>query len=152
MIDIKMCRRFETHSHSHYSNIRLLDSINRPKDMILTAYKLGLSGICLTDHEALCGHVEFLQLEKSLKEKGKIPEDFKIGLGNEIYLTDDRRKSQKYFHFILIAKDTEGHRQLRELSELNKILVDPIDFSKANYVREFEKKRTVDYLSKVLEE
>lgn len=116
MIDIKMCRRFETHSHSHYSNIRLLDSINRPKDMILTAYKLGLSGICLTDHEALCGHVEFLQLEKSLKEKGKIPEDFKIGLGNEIYLTDDRRKSQKYFHFILIAKDTEGHRQLRELS------------------------------------
>ena len=84
--------------------------------MILTAYKLGLSGICLTDHEALCGHVEFLQLEKSLKEKGKIPEDFKIGLGNEIYLTDDRRKSQKYFHFILIAKDTEGHRQLRELS------------------------------------
>ena len=116
VIDIKMCRRFETHSHSHYSNIRLLDSINRPKDMILTAYKLGLSGICLTDHEALCGHVEFLQLEKSLKEKGKIPEDFKIGLGNEIYLTDDRRKSQKYFHFILIAKDTEGHRQLRELS------------------------------------
>lgn len=116
MIDIKMCRRFETHSHSHYSNIRLLDSINRPKDMILTAYKLGLSGICLTDHEALCGHVEFLQLEKSLKEKGKIPEEFKIGLGNEIYLTDDRRKSQKYFHFILIAKDTEGHRQLRELS------------------------------------
>lgn len=116
MIDIKMCRRFETHSHSHYSNIRLLDSINRPKDMILTVYKLGLSGICLTDHEALCGHVEFLQLEKSLKEKGKIPEEFKIGLGNEIYLTDDRRKSQKYFHFILIAKDTEGHRQLRELS------------------------------------
>lgn len=116
MIDIKMCRRFETHSHSHYSNIRLLDSINRPKDMILTAYKLGLSGICLTDHEALCGHVEFLQLEKSLKEKGEIPEDFKIGLGNEIYLTDDRRKSQKYFHFILIAKDDIGHRQLRELS------------------------------------
>ena len=83
-MDIKGIERFETHSHSHYSNIRLLDSINRPKDMILTSYKLGLKGLCITDHEALCGHVEFLQLEKSLKKEGKIPEDFKIGLGNEI--------------------------------------------------------------------
>lgn len=111
--DIPRC---ETHAHSHFSNVRLLDSINRPKDLILTAAKLGLKGIALTDHEILAGHVEWLQLEKSLKEKGKIPEDFKCILGNEIYLTDDRRKSQKYFHFILIAKDTEGHRQLRELS------------------------------------
>ena len=111
--DIPRC---ETHAHSHFSNVRLLDSINRPKDLILTAAKLGLKGIALTDHEILAGHVEWLQLEKSLKEKGKIPQDFKCMLGNEIYLTDDRRKSQKYFHFILIAKDTEGHRQLRELS------------------------------------
>lgn len=111
--DIPRC---ETHAHSHFSNVRLLDSINRPKDLILTAAKLGLKGIALTDHEILAGHVEWLQLEKSLKEKGKIPQDFKCMLGNEIYLTDNRRKSQKYFHFILIAKDTEGHRQLRELS------------------------------------
>lgn len=115
-MDIKGIERFETHSHSHYSNIRLLDSINRPKDMILTSYKLGLKGLCITDHEALCGHVEFLQLEKSLKKEGKIPEDFKIGLGNEIYLTDNRERSQKYYHFILIAKDTIGHKQLRKLS------------------------------------
>lgn len=92
------------------------DSINRPKDLILTAAKLGLKGIALTDHEVLAGHVEWLQLEEKLKKENKIPQDFKCILGNEIYLTDDRRKSQKYFHFILIAKDTEGHRQLRELS------------------------------------
>lgn len=115
-MNINEIPRCETHCHSHFSNVRLLDSINRPKDLILTAAKLGLKGIALTDHEILAGHVEWLQLEKSLKEKGKIPEDFKCILGNEIYLTDDRRKSQKYFHFILIAKDTEGHRQLRELS------------------------------------
>ena len=115
-MNIKDIPRCETHAHSHFSNIRLLDSINRPKDLILTAAKLGLKGIALTDHEVLSGHVEWLQLEKELKTKKKIPEDFKCILGNEIYLTDDRRKSQKYFHFILIAKDTEGHRQLRELS------------------------------------
>ena len=77
---------------------------------------MGLKGIALTDHEILAGHVEWLQLEKKLKEENKIPKDFKCILGNEIYLTNDRSKSQKYFHFILIAKDTEGHKQLRELS------------------------------------
>ena len=55
--------RFETHSHSHYSNIRLIDSICKPKDLILTAFQLGYSGITITDHEALCGHVEWLELE-----------------------------------------------------------------------------------------
>lgn len=84
--------------------------------MILTAYQLGLSGIALTDHEALCGAVEWLELEKELKEKELIPKDFKCILGNEIYLTDDRKKSQKYYHFILLAKDTQGFRQLAKLS------------------------------------
>ena len=108
--------RFETHCHSHYSNIRLIDSICKPKDLILTAFQLGYSGITITDHEALCGHVEWLELEKELKEKGKIPNDFVCALGNEIYLTDTREPSQKYWHFILIAKNTVGHRALRELS------------------------------------
>lgn len=113
---IKSIPRFETHCHSEYSNIRLLDCINRPKDLLTTAAALGYSGLTITDHECLSSHVQFLTLEKELKEKGKLPEDFKLGLGNEIYLTDTRDKSQKYFHFILIAKDTIGHRALRELS------------------------------------
>ena len=113
---IKNYQRFETHCHSEYSNIRLLDCINRPKDLLTTAARLGYAGLTITDHECLSSHVQFLQLEKELKEKDKIPKDFKLGLGNEIYLTDTRNKSQKYFHFILIAKDTIGHRALRELS------------------------------------
>lgn len=106
----------ETHAHSMYSNIRLLDSINRPRDLILTAAELGLSGICLTDHECLCGAVEWLQLEKQLKKDEKISKDFKCGIGNEIYLVDERKPKQDYYHFILIAKDTIGFRQLCELS------------------------------------
>ena len=115
-MDLTQVKRIETHAHSHYSNIRLLDAICRPKDLILTAAELGLSGICLTDHECLCGAVEWLQLEKELKEKGKIPQDFKCGIGNEIYLIDERKPKQKYYHFILIAKDTIGFHQLCELS------------------------------------
>ena len=108
--------RIETHAHSQYSNIRLLDSINRPKDLILKANELSLKGICLTDHECLCGAVEWLKTEKELKAAGKIPPDFKCGIGNEIYLVDNRLPKQKYYHFILIAKDTIGFHQLCELS------------------------------------
>ncbi len=42
--------------------------------------------------------------------------DFKIALGDEIYLVAAREKKIKYYHFILIAKNAIGHKALRELS------------------------------------
>ena len=117
-MDIKNLPRFDNHSHSEFSNLRLIDSINRAEDMILTAHKLGMKGIALTDHETVSGHVKWLNTEKELKKVGKIPEDFKCACGNEIYLVDDRNNIQRYWHFILVAKNTEGHRALRELSSI----------------------------------
>lgn len=108
-----MNKRFETHSHTYYSNLRLLDCINRPKNLIDRAIELGLSGIAITDHEALCGHMEINMYAKTLLESNP---DFKVALGNEIYLTGSRDNGQRYYHFILIAKNKEGHRALRELS------------------------------------
>ena len=57
--------------------------------------------------------MEVNQYAKKIKEKNP---DFTIALGNEIYLTDTRDRGQKYYHFILIAKDAIGHRALREMS------------------------------------
>lgn len=104
---------FNPHSHTVYSNLRLLDAINKPKDLIDTAISMGLSGIAITDHETLSAHVEVNQIMQKYKEKYP---DFTIALGNEIYLVNDRSSGQKYFHFILIAKDAIGHKALRELS------------------------------------
>jgi len=53
-----MLKRFEVHAHTHFSNLRLLDSINRPKNLIDRAIELGLSGICLTEHESLSSALE----------------------------------------------------------------------------------------------
>ena len=108
-------KRFETHTHTHYSNIRLLDSINRPEKLIKYAQEIGLAGIALTDHECLSSSIEVNMLAKKLREADPA---FKVAIGNEIYLTEDREPGQKYFHFILIAKDAIGHRQLRELSSI----------------------------------
>ena len=110
-----MLDRFETHSHTEYSNLRLVDSINKPELLIDRAIELGLRGIALTDHECLSGHIRVQKYWDKIKSANP---NFKVALGNEIYLTDTRDKSQKYYHFILIAKDKIGHRQLRELSSI----------------------------------
>lgn len=108
-----MIPRFEVHSHSHYSNFRIIDSINKPKNLINRAIELGLSGIALTDHETLAGAPE---INLYAQEIQKVKPDFKIAIGNEIYLTENREKGQKYYHFILICKNKTGWRMLRELS------------------------------------
>ena len=102
--------RFECHSHTEYSNLRLLDCINKPKNLVQRAIDIGLSGIAITDHECLSAAIKLNQIQKDC------PDGFKIALGNEIYLVDSRMNGQKYYHFILIAKDKIGFRQLRELS------------------------------------
>jgi DNA polymerase-3 subunit alpha len=110
-----MKKIFDCHSHTMYSNLRLLDCINQPKHLIDKAIELGLGGIAITDHECLSAHMEVNQYAKKLREKHP---DFTIALGNEIYLTDDRSNGQKYYHFILIAKDAIGHKALREMSSI----------------------------------
>lgn len=107
--------RFELHTHSHYSNLRLPDAINTPQKLVDRAYEIGLAGIALTDHEALGGHVE---LDKLKTKYAEIDPNFKIAHGNEIYLVENRENGQKYWHFILIAKDKIGFKALKELSSI----------------------------------
>jgi DNA polymerase-3 subunit alpha len=106
---------FDCHAHTCYSNIRLLDCINRPTELIDRAIELGLSGIAITDHEALCSHIIVNKYAKELQETHP---EFTVALGNEIYLTDTRDSNQKYYHFILLAKDEIGYRGLKELSSI----------------------------------
>ncbi len=112
------------HCHSEYSNLRLLDSINNINNLIDSAANKGYSGIAITDHESLSGHVKALMHVEEQKKKEDLPEDFKLILGNEIYLIDDLEhyksnydsKTMRYYHFLLLAKNKEGHKLLRQLS------------------------------------
>ena len=105
--------RFDPHNHTEYSNLRLVDCINRVPALIDRAIELGLSGIAITDHECLSAHVKANQYAQKIVEEHP---DFKIALGNEIYLCPNREKGQKYYHFILIAKNKQGYQALKELS------------------------------------
>lgn len=110
-----MSGHFDNHAHSWYSNLRLLDCINKPKDLIDQAIKLGLSGIAITDHETVSSWIEINKYAKELRESNP---DFTIALGNEIYLTDSRDMGQKYYHFILLAKNAHGAKGIREMSSI----------------------------------
>ena len=105
--------RFEIHTHTDTSNTRLLDSINRVEDLIDKAVKIGLAGVSITDHECLSNLPAASFYGEKIREEHP---NFKVALGNEIYLCNTRDMSQKYYHFILLAKNATGWRALRELS------------------------------------
>ncbi len=112
------------HCHTDVSNIRLLDSTNKVKDLLKCSVEMGYKGIAITDHEVLSAHVQAIKTVREMKKKNTMPEDFKLILGNEIYLVDsleevkDNYKSgvTKFPHFLLLAKDEIGHEQLRVMS------------------------------------
>ena len=114
----------------------MLDCIIKEDKLIDYALELGLTGVAITDHESVSGYIKALKYMKSLKSKAKKiletePNDkwanqvknFKLVLGNEIYLCRDNLSAKnfikgedKFWHFILLAKDKIGNKQLRELS------------------------------------
>lgn len=107
-------------NHTQYSNLRLRDCIIRENQLIDYAIELGHSVVAITDHEALSCHIKAQKYYRKIKEKNP---DFKLILGNEIYLCRDGLTKDnfisgqdRYYHFILLAKDEIGHAQLRELS------------------------------------
>lgn len=111
------------HVHTEYSNLRLLDCINKVNKLVDYAIEIGYSSISITDHCSLSSHVQCMKKNKELKEKGI---DFKINLGDEIYLVDDVTDTvenyqggiTKFYHFILVAKDIIGYEQLRRIDSL----------------------------------
>ena len=112
---------YNLHTHTEYSNLRLLDSTNKLQKVINNAIELGLNGIAITDHETVSGHVKAIQRQKELINMSS---DFKIILGNEIYLVDSLEEVKdnyqsgitKFYHFILLAKDSIGAEQIRRIS------------------------------------
>lgn len=127
--------------NTEYSNLKLIDSINTNKSLINYAWDCNLSGVAITDHDSVSGHhkaivyfeefiknkyKEYCEANDLVEEDFSVEEmsnllDFKLILGNEIYLTQEGLTEQnmagaKFYHMILLAKDKEGHHQLRQLS------------------------------------
>lgn len=108
------------HNHTDSSNFRARDSINKVTELIDYAHKLGHKGIAITEHETIASSLVAQKYFHS-KQDNIEWKDFKLILGNEIYLCDasvnkENKNNLIFPHFILLALDEEGHKQIRELS------------------------------------
>lgn len=108
------------HNHTDYSNLRLRDCINKVPALIDRAIELNQEVIAITDHETVASYIEVEEYYEKIKKDNP---NFKVIRGNEIYLCrnglnkDNYNKNiDRYFHFILLAKDLEGNKQIREIS------------------------------------
>lgn len=110
-----------THNHTDRSNYRLRDSTNRLDKLCwYAADELHHDFIAITDHETISTAIDCQRIEKEIREKYP---NFKIIRGNEIYLCRNGlnksnfvKGEDRFYHWILLAKDERGHEQLRELS------------------------------------
>lgn len=129
------------HNHTDKSNHENRDSIIPVEELIDIALELGHTGVGVTDHGVLSSHVRAIKhldklkkdvskkLEKDpfnvllLDRKEKL-ENFKLGLGTEIYLVNkeeidlarEKNESTKFYHLVLLAKNKAGHGALRKIS------------------------------------
>ena len=84
------------------------------------AIELGHDVVAITEHDTIASAIRAEKYYNKIKEKNP---NFKLIRGNEIYLVRNglnsdnfKKETDRYFHFILLAKDLEGHRQIREVS------------------------------------
>ena len=81
---------------------------------------MGHSVVAITEHDTIASHI---RAEKYMnKIKDKYP-NLKLIRGNEIYLVRNglntnnyKKETDRYFHFILLARDAIGAKQIREIS------------------------------------
>ena len=98
------------------ANLRLRDAIIKIPDMMNRAEELGWKTVAFTDHESVSSWVK-------VEKEAKNHPDLKVIRGNEIYLVRNGLNSDnfnkdidRYWHFILLAKDLIGAKQIMEIS------------------------------------
>ncbi|MDJ0747098.1 MAG: DNA polymerase III subunit alpha [Xenococcaceae cyanobacterium MO_167.B27] len=101
------------HIHSDYS---LLDGASQIPQLIDRALELGMPAIALTDHGVMYGAIELIKVCRS---KG-----IKPIIGNEMYVINadiehNTKKRYKKYHQVVLAKNTEGYKNLVKLTTIS---------------------------------
>ncbi|MDY7007848.1 MAG: DNA polymerase III subunit alpha, partial [Cyanobacteriota bacterium] len=99
------------HIHSDYS---LLDGASQLPQLIDKAVELGMPAIALTDHGVMYGAIQLIKL---CRNKG-----IKPIIGNEMYVINgdiEKQQKGKKFHQVVLAKNTQGYKNLVKLTTLS---------------------------------
>lgn len=97
------------HKHTHYSNIRTIDSIAKPIDYIKRAKELGHNSYFTTEHG----------FQGNIFEANTLCEEYGIRCiyGVEAYYVDDMcdKTHRTNYHIILIAMTNQGRKQINRI-------------------------------------
>lgn len=91
-------------THTHFED--QYDTANDLTEMVLNFVKLGAKKVALTGHGSMFAYEDLKETVAKLKKKDKIPQDFEIVPGVEVYYTDKSK------HMVLVAKNYEGYKDL----------------------------------------
>ena len=97
----------ELHCHSAFS---FLDGASSPDELVDAAVAHGYSALALTDHDNLCGAMEFAQAAKAA--------GLKAIHGAEVRVVSEREPDAKHRHLTLLVKDAQGWSNLCRLLTL----------------------------------
>ena len=81
------------HNHTQYSNLRLRDCIIKENDLIDYAIELGHEVVAITDHDSIASHIKVQKYYKKVKKDNP---NFKVILGNEIYLVRNGLNAENF--------------------------------------------------------
>lgn len=97
------------HKHTHYSNIRTLDSVCKPEDYMKRAVELGHKLYFTTEH----GFQGNIFEAYTLCEKYGL----KCVYAAEVYYVDDRfdKTSRTNYHLMLVAMTESGRKQINKI-------------------------------------
>lgn len=104
------------HVHTEYS---LLDGANKIPNLVQHVKELGQSSIAITDHGAMYGVIDLYREARS--------NDIKPIIGMEGYLArrghldKDKNYDRKPYHFLMLAKNNTGYRNMSKLSSIAQI-------------------------------
>ncbi len=99
------------HIHSDYS---LLDGASQLPQLIDRAVELGMPAIALTDHGVMYGAIQLIKLCRN--------KNIKPIIGNEMYVINgdiEKQQRGKKFHQVVLAKNTQGYKNLVKLTTLS---------------------------------
>ncbi|WP_310421823.1 DNA polymerase III subunit alpha [Chamaesiphon sp. VAR_48_metabat_135_sub] len=99
------------HMHSDYS---LLDGASQLPNLVDRAVELGMPAIALTDHGVMYGAIELIKVCRARNVKPII--------GNEMYVINGdftQQKRYQKFHQVVLAKNTQGYRNLVKLTTVS---------------------------------
>lgn len=102
------------HNHSHYS---VLDGAIPVDKMVKRAAELGMNAVALTDHGNMCGAIEFYEAANKNGIKPIIGQEFYMAPGSR-FSKETRSGEDTNYHFLLVAKNEEGYKNLMRLSSI----------------------------------